>query len=85
MHKRGVLVFGFCSSEASGVLQWVGDLDKSGKLIAPYWALQELGHGMARYSMGWVLNCTFARVVPSGQAGDVHLINNTSLPALLRP
>jgi len=64
-----------------------GDLDKSGELIAPYWALQEMGHGKARYSMGWGLNCTLCELYHwDRQSGDVHLINNnTSLSALFRP
>ena len=53
----------------------VGDLDKSGKLIAPCRALQEMGHGMARYSMGWGLDCTLRESYQwDRQSSDVHLI-----------
>jgi hypothetical protein len=31
----------------------VGNLDKSGKLIAPYRALQEMGHGMVWHGIVW--------------------------------
>lgn len=53
MHERGVFgVLAFDSFKAVTFHGWVADLDKSGKLIVPYWALQEMGHGMARYSSG---------------------------------
>lgn len=72
---------------ASKAVSLTGDLDKSGELLAPYWALQEMGHGKARYSMGWGLNCTLCELYQwDRQSGDVHLINNnTSLSALFRP
>jgi hypothetical protein len=81
MHQRGVFgVLAFTSFKAVSFHGWVADLDKSGKLIVPYWALQEMGHGMARYSSGLGFELYIcARVAPSDrQVGYVHLIRKLS-------